>query len=177
MTEQTESPPTRRPGVDITAEDSGFGVGALFQLLRDGQPRTRAQLAAETGLARSTIAQRVDALIAADLIGPADKAASSGGRPPAMFAFNPSARVVLAADIGASHASVAITDLSGTLIAQRNDDLPVASGPEKVLDWVAEQALQLVAESGRSTADVAGLGIGLPGPVEHSTGRPVNPPI
>ena len=39
------------------------GVSQLFQLLRDGVPRTRAELAKATGLARSTIAARVDELL------------------------------------------------------------------------------------------------------------------
>ncbi|HCJ48491.1 MAG TPA: sugar kinase, partial [Microbacterium sp.] len=39
------------------------GVSELFQLLRDGAPRTRAELAKSTGLARSTIAARVDELM------------------------------------------------------------------------------------------------------------------
>ena len=39
------------------------GASELFQLLRDGRPRTRAQLSTETGLSRTTIASRVDALM------------------------------------------------------------------------------------------------------------------
>ncbi|NDL57135.1 ROK family protein [Phytoactinopolyspora mesophila] len=152
------------------------GAGVLFQLLRDGLPRTRAQLATETGLARSTITQRVDALLGSNLIGPADKAASTGGRPPARFAFNPGARVVLAADIGATHARLAVTDLAGAMLAEARGALEVASGPEKVLDWVATTGQQLLEESGH-LPQLLGVGIGLPGPVEHSTGRPVNPPI
>jgi predicted NBD/HSP70 family sugar kinase len=35
----------------------------------------------------------------------------------------------------------------------------------------------LLGDHGLSTADVIAIGIGLPGPVEHSTGRPINPPI
>ena len=40
------------------------GVSELFQLLRDGAPRTRAELAKSTGLARSTVAARVDEVAA-----------------------------------------------------------------------------------------------------------------
>src|ERR1700741_4519450 len=87
------------------------GRGEVFQLLRDGRPRTRAELSAETGLARSTIAERVDTPLASGLLLPAGKAGWPGGRPPTMFTCNPQARVVLAADIGAPHAKVAITDL------------------------------------------------------------------
>jgi glucokinase len=35
----------------------------------------------------------------------------------------------------------------------------------------------LLATAGRSPADLAGTGVGLPGPVEHRTGRPNHPPI
>jgi predicted NBD/HSP70 family sugar kinase len=154
-----------------------YSAGSLFQLLRDGRPRTRAELAAETGLARSTVTQRVDSLLASNLIGPADKAASTGGRPPTRFAFNPNARYVLAADIGATHARLAITDLAAQVLAQSADDLLVAAGPETVLDWVDRTGHELIRQAGRDPADLLGVGIGLPGPVEHSTGRPVSPPI
>ena len=153
------------------------GRGEVFQLLRDGRPRTRAELSAETGLARSTIAERVDALLASGLLLPADKAGSTGGRPPAMFTFNPRARVVLAADIGATHAKVAITDLTGDVLAEEEKAVDLAVGPDQVLAYVADAGERLVAETGRTVADLLGIGVGLPGPVEHSTGRPVIPPI
>src|SRR5260370_41807431 len=45
-----------------------FGPGAILALFRQGQARTRADLVRLTGLARSTITQRLDALFAADLL-------------------------------------------------------------------------------------------------------------
>jgi predicted NBD/HSP70 family sugar kinase len=153
------------------------GAGAMFQLLRDGRPRTRADLAALTGQARSTIAQRVDALMAAGLIAPAGEATSTGGRPPATFAFHPAARVVLAAELGATHARLAVTDLASRILAETSADLPISDGPDVVLDWVVTHGRALIAETGRTPEDLVGVGVGLPGPVEHSTGRPINPPI
>ena len=38
-------------------------AGDIFELLRDGRPWTRAELADATGLARSTIAARIDVLM------------------------------------------------------------------------------------------------------------------
>ncbi|MGZ4662826.1 MAG: winged helix-turn-helix transcriptional regulator, partial [Arthrobacter sp.] len=103
-------------------KDSDVGslsrAGDLFQLLRDGRARTRAELALSTGLARSTVASRIDALMLSGLVGPAGEALSSGGRPPSRFAFNPSARLVLAVDVGATHVMVAVTDLGGTILAE-----------------------------------------------------------
>ncbi|MEV4686399.1 ROK family transcriptional regulator [Microbacterium sp. LWH3-1.2] len=149
----------------------------LFQLLRDGVPRTRAQLAKSTGLSRSTIAARVEELMRMGLIMPVADAASTGGRPPSQFALNPSARVVLAVDIGASHATVAVMDLTGAILSARTESLAVADGPERVLTWVIDAAGTILEEAGRDIRSLVAIGIGVPGPVEHSTGQPVNPPI
>ncbi|GAA1941218.1 ROK family transcriptional regulator [Agromyces allii] len=153
------------------------GVSQLFQLLRDGVPRTRAELAKSTGLARSTIAARVDELMRMGLITPVADAVSTGGRPPSQFALNPAAKVVVAADIGASHGTVAITDLTGSVLAEHSEPIDVALGPEPVLTWLVESAAMLLERTDRDRSHVAAVGIGVPGPVEHSTGQPVNPPI
>jgi len=153
------------------------GTGDLFQLLRDGRPHTRGELAELSSLARSTITTRVDALLSSGLLEPVGEAASTGGRPPTRFALNRHGRVVLAIDLGASHATVAVSDLSGQVLEQRTVDCDIADGPTVVLDLVAAIGTELLADLGRPLTDVAGVGIGVPGPVEHATGRPANPPI
>src|SRR5699024_9988417 len=110
----------------------------VFDLLRDGRPRTRAQLAESTGLARSTIAARVEVLMRLGLVTPHGDGRSTGGRPPSLFALNPSVRVVAGVDVGATHALAALSDLSGTVLAQSQAALDVASGPEEVLGWVTQ---------------------------------------
>ena len=92
-------------------------AGALLHLIRDGVAVTRADLARVTGLARSTIAQRVDALLEHGFVYEAGGSASTGGRPPMVLALNREAGVVLAADLGATHARVAVSDLGGTPLA------------------------------------------------------------
>ncbi len=149
----------------------------MFQLLRDGTPRTRSELATITGQARSTIAARIDVLTAAGLITSVGEASSTGGRRPATFAFNPTARIVLGVDLGASHARVAVADLAAAIVVNHDEPLRIADGPEKVLARVIQLGKDLVAESGHELSDLAAVGIGLPGPVEHATGRPVAPPI
>lgn len=153
------------------------GAGEIFQILRDGTARTKAELAALTGLARSTVSTRVDALLATGLLAPAGEAASTGGRPPAQVAFNPRAGVILAIDLGATHATIAVADLAGTLLATETHPQDIAAGPETVLDAVLVAGAALLMSAGGGVAQLAGVGIGVPGPVEHETGRPTNPPI
>ncbi|WP_158862365.1 ROK family transcriptional regulator [Leifsonia sp. AG29] len=157
----------------LVAEDAA----ELLAILRDGLPRTRAQLAELTGMARSTIAARIDALSTAGLVAPAGDDVSSGGRPPARIRFNPGSRVVIAIDLGATHGVVALADLSGTLTVSESVRLSIGEGPEPVLDWALSSAERLFAATGRPLSDLIGVGIGVPGPVEHSIGLPVNPPI
>jgi predicted NBD/HSP70 family sugar kinase len=151
--------------------------GELLSLIRAGTAVTRADLARHTGLARSTVAQRVDALLASGLVLEAGGTPSTGGRPATMLAFNHEAGVVLVADLGATHARVAVTDLAGAPLAERAGDLDIALGPDEVLTWVSARFGELLQESGHAATDVRGIGIGVPGPVEFDTGRPVNPPI
>jgi predicted NBD/HSP70 family sugar kinase len=153
------------------------GASDIFQLLRDGRPRTRSELAQLTGLARSTVASRVEALRKLGYIAPFGGAASTGGRPPSLFALNPSARVVAGADLGATHALVSLSDLAGEVLAEEREALNIADGPEKVLDWLGSAVGRLLERAGRPSEDLGAIGIGLPGPVEHETGRPINPPI
>jgi predicted NBD/HSP70 family sugar kinase len=157
--------------------DGPVGAGAMLHLIRDEEAVTRAELARRTGLARSTVAQRVDALIAQQLVYEAGGSESTGGRPPTLLAFNHDAGVVLVADLGATHSRLAVSDLAAKPLAELAEDIDIALGPERVLDWVRDRFLKLLAEADRNEADVRGIGVGVPGPVAFHTGQPVSPPI
>jgi predicted NBD/HSP70 family sugar kinase len=148
---------------------------AVLRMLMDGSPRTRAEIVAATGLARSTVRARLDLLVAAGLVTGSGTGESTGGRPAGRFGFNPCAQHVLAAEVGATHATVAVSDLGCRLLAVEQVDLDVADGPAAILPLLVRTWRSLLKTV--DAAEIAGVGIGLPGPVEHSTGRPNNPPI
>ena len=151
--------------------------GTLLDLIRTGDVETRADLVDVTGLARSTVSQRVDVLISEGYIIEAGEARSTGGRPPTTLAFNSERGVVLAADIGATHSRFAVCDLDSDPIAETTVDLSVSEGPEAVLG-VAETTFDALLDStGHDASDLAGVGIGVPGPVDFTAGRAIHPPI
>ncbi|MFC9352605.1 ROK family protein [Arthrobacter sp. NPDC057013] len=156
--------------------DNG-GPGELLHILRDGRPRTRADLAGITGLGRGAISSRLEPLLRLGLVAPVSGAPSTGGRPSARLAFNPGAGLAAAADVGATHATMAVTDLSGRVLMESTERLEISSGPEPVLDWLTLTLTGQLKEMKRPAADILAVGIGLPGPVEHSTGKPISPPI
>jgi predicted NBD/HSP70 family sugar kinase len=152
-------------------------TSSLLQLIREGDGATRADLAKRTGLARSTITQRLEQLQGLGLLKEVAGAGSTGGRPPMRLVFNEDAALILAADLGATHSRLAVTNLGGQVLASDRGDIEIADGPEVVLEWVEQRFNALLAEAGADRDAVAGIGIGVPGPVEHSTGLPRNPPI
>jgi predicted NBD/HSP70 family sugar kinase len=152
--------------------------GRVLQLIREGRAVTRTDVMDVTGLSRSTVMQRLGVLRSAGLLLEQPEAGpSSGGRRPAALTFNERAGVVLAADLGAQHGRLAVCDVGGVALAEREEPIRVAGEPKPVLDWVERTFDDLLAESGHGAADVLATAIGVPGPVEVATGRPVTPPI
>jgi predicted NBD/HSP70 family sugar kinase len=151
--------------------------GQLLQLFRQGRVATRRELAETTELSRSTVAARVDQLLGAGYLREGGTASSSGGRPPAILTFDDTTPTVLAADLGATHGRVAVTDASGTVLADEVIESRIASGPEAVLSRVGDCFESLLVKAGRPMDSVCGIGIGVPGPVDFTAARVVRPPI
>jgi predicted NBD/HSP70 family sugar kinase len=162
---------------EINMVNFGFSSGRLLQLFRDGQPHTKAEMAELTGLARSTISLRLDPLIELGLIAPATSATSTGGRPSARLLLNEEAFVVAGVDFGATHAVASIADLSGKILVSIDTKRQISDGPEVCLRWMIEELKHLLAGLNLKEDRLLAIGIGVPGPVEHQTGKPANPPI
>jgi predicted NBD/HSP70 family sugar kinase len=162
--------------MSLVPETASGSPGSVLRLIRDGRAVTRTDVMDVTGLSRSTVMQRLGVLLSAGLVLEQPEAGpSSGGRRPAALSFNDGVGVVLAGDLGARHGRLAVCDLGGATLAEREEPIRIADGPEPVLDWAERTFEQLLPEAGRAPADVLATAIGVPGPVE--AGRPVNPPI
>ncbi len=152
-------------------------AGAVLRMIRDAGTLTRAELARRSGLARSTVAQRIDVLLKHELILEAGGQNSTGGRPPTSLAFNDGSGVVLCADLGATHSRLAVSDLGSAPLGEVVIDLDIGTGPDAVLGIVHETFGRLLADVGRRVEQVRGIGVGVPGPVAFDRGEPTSPPI
>jgi len=162
---------------DAHASALDSSLGAVLRLVAAGEATTRSEIARVTGLARSTVSQRVDALRGGRLVVEGRPVRSTGGRPPIALSLDPRAGAVLAADLGATHCRLAVADLSGIVLGEQAKALDIAQGPDVVLSWLRIQFAEMLAATGRPAAEVRAVGIGVPGPVEFSTGTVVRPPI
>ena len=151
--------------------------GDVLALLRAHGPLTRADVMERTGLARATANQRLDVLVAAGLAVPTEGESTARGRPPGRFRFHHDRGVMLIADVGATSFRAALTDLLGEIRLVRSTAIDVGDGPGAVLGAVSAFFDELLAEAGYTPADVLGIGLDVPGPVDFASGRVVNPPI
>lgn len=156
-------------------------LDALVRILDDvrlGRARSRGELVALTGLGRGVVAERVGELLERGLLVEEGLGSSTGGRPPRSLRFVDEAGHLLVADAGATGVRVAMTTLGGRLIAHRAEPTDVGLGPDPVLRQVEVLFRALVDAVGSAAPGrLWGIGIGVPGPVEFRTGRPVAPPI
>ena len=158
--------------------DGAEAMSSIARLIASGAVSSRADLAKRTGLARSTIGAHLDRLQTSGLIREAGIAEPSGrGRPAQRLELAPDSGFVLVADLGVHSARLAVTDLGQRLLAQQTLSVRLSKGPEDTLALVEERWRDLLSVAECSPDQVRTIAVGLPGPVDRSTGTPVRPPL
>ncbi len=149
----------------------------LLSLVRSESARTRRQLGQQTGFTRSVVTERVKELISLGLVSEGRLGRSTGGRAPRELQFCSDGGALLVAELGATGITAGIADLNGTIIEHRDEVSDITDGPEIISKQLEELFDDLIAHHPGGLEAIWGVGIGVPGPVEFATGRPVSPPI
>jgi predicted NBD/HSP70 family sugar kinase len=144
--------------------------GDLLELLRRGGPTTRRELLASTGLSRATLWQRIDSLRAQRLVREERGPDGSRGRPAGRLRFDETSRRILVADLGATHATLAVTDLSARRLAVDRRPLDLRDGPRGVLPQVLSSAEHLLRSVPPAARGLLGIGVGFPGLADQRRG-------
>jgi predicted NBD/HSP70 family sugar kinase len=141
----------------------------VLNYIRDREPISRAEIARNTELQRSTVSTIVEELKAEGLIEEIGAGASTGGRRPTMLRLRAAGAIAVGVDVTPTHTTVASCDLVGRVLAsERVENVP---RPDEMTARVIECVRELIARG--SGGAVAGVGISLPGLVDPSTGRAV----
>ncbi len=150
----------------------------VVDALRKRGTASRADLARDTGLSRSTVSSLVSDLndggFVVELPDEAGHEASgkarSSGRPGVLLALDPSAGAVLGVDFGHSHLRVALADLSSRVLAERRLEVDVDRAAASALDGAVELTRLVLEDSGIARGQLLAAGMGLPGPIDRVTG-------
>lgn len=153
-------------------------AGHVLGLIRHFGSLTRADILRSTGLARSTVASRIEALEEAGLITTEGAVVNGRGRPAERFTFNRSGGVFLIAHAGATGAQVAATDLDGAILWRRQVPVAVTElNPGQWLGRISTDFRAALDATGHAPTAVRGIGLALPGPVDFDARTLVRPPI
>ena len=150
-----------------------------LRLLRTSGSVSRADLARQLGLNRSTTGYAIAELLDAGLVVELEEQTSDGrkGRPGVRVALSPSGAYCIGIDVGTREISGALVDLQMGIVAQAT----TSSGadfrdPEAVLPKLIRLAQKLLRQAGVDPSKILGIGISIPGLVDHD-GRVINAPF
>lgn len=152
-------------------------MARILAAVRGEGAATQAEIVRITGLGRAVVAERIAKLTSVGLLETEGPVVRGPGRPSRQLRINGSAGYLLVASLNASRVTVAIANAAGACLLTDAAPVVVADGPDVALGHIDRLFEALCARSENALGPLLGVGIGIPGPVEFSTGRPVAPAI
>lgn len=137
----------------------------VLNYVRELGPISRADIARETALQRSTISLIVDELRLDGLVEEVS-GESTGGRPPSLLSLRTADAVAIGVDLGTVKTVIASSDLAGRVLEQ--EEFPTDNDVKKTLAAIVHSAQRLI---GKNSGTIEGIGISLPGLVDPETGN------
>ena len=149
----------------------------VIGLIRKNLEISKAGLSNTTVFSRSKITGCIDSLLAKNIIVSNHSVEYTGGRHSKTFSLNGSLGLVVGVDIGATSIDIGIADFSGKLLHRLGEVASVKDGPIKVLGRACTLIEKMLNEHHLDANKLRGIGIGVPGPVDFSSGTLISPPI
>jgi len=145
----------------------------VAELRRSGSS-TRAELARRLGTSRSTMGLLVGELLREGVLTqlaehPVGQAVRSG-RPGVRVTLDPRRGAAVGIEFGHRHVQAVVCDLGHTVLAEERRELPLGHDAEHGTEAAAALLEDLLARAEVPREQVVGVGLGLPGPVDRTTG-------
>lgn len=129
----------------------------VLNYVRERGPISRAEIAHETALQRSTVSLIVEELRVDGLIEEVS-GESTGGRPPILLSLRTADAVAIGVDVGTNKTLVATSDLAGRVLEEESFD--TNPDAETTTRLIIERANKLLR---RNNGTIEGIGVSLPG--------------
>ncbi|MET9539505.1 ROK family transcriptional regulator [Streptomyces sp. NPDC006553] len=144
---------------------------------------SRLELAERTGLTPQAVSKITARLRAEGLATEAGHRASTGGKPRTVLRLVPTAGYAVGVHLDRDELTTLLTDLAGAVVARRTRALDLGAGAGPVLDAVTDEVRALSAGAGAPDSEpadepapvpapVLGIGVAMPGPLDHRAGVP-----
>lgn len=149
----------------------------LLNLVWESEGISRADLARQTGLSRSTVSAIVSEHCGSGLITESHVARSTGGRPPIVLCFNDERFRLVGVEMGSSHVSTVVADVRGQPRVVFHRDHDVQGDPEGTLRIIERDIARCVAAARGIGAQVVGVGVAVPCPIHPERPDHLSPRI
>ena len=136
----------------------------VLNYVRERAPISRAEIAQETALQRSTVSLIVDELKERNLIEEIE-GESTGGRPPILLRLRAAGPVAVGVDLGTVNTTVAASDLAGRVLER--EEFATDKDASETLRLVVGCVRKLIR---RNKGGIEGVGISVPGLVDFESG-------
>jgi predicted NBD/HSP70 family sugar kinase len=144
----------------------------VLNYIREREPISRAEIAREADLQRSTISAIVEALTAEGLVEEVGEGESTGGRRPTLLRLRAKEVIAIGVAITPTLTTVATSDLAGRIVEQK--EFFTDPDPDKTL----KEVISVVREfSIKNKGSIEAVGVSLPGLVDPATGTAVFVPF
>ncbi|MFD5496802.1 ROK family protein [Streptomyces sp. NPDC127091] len=145
---------------------------AVLQRLYFDGPLSRFELGPVTGLSSGSVSNVVADLIGDGLVEEAGSVDSDGGRPRTLLRVVPGSGHMIGVDVGETRVRVELFDLTLTELARAERPLEQQRYEvEVIVDHIRAGITEVLATSGLDPERLLGVGIGVPGIVEHTADR------
>lgn len=149
-------------------------VGDIFRLIRSGTATSRSEIARMTGLSPSTVGLRVESLQRLNLVTEEGEQLSRTGRRARVLRVLAEAGYVVGIELGIRYMRLALADLRGAVLLRAKLPGLTDQSPQEAVDTIWHEIQALLSEVEGATGKLKGVAIGLPAPIEYSTGRVVS---
>ncbi|MCH0538963.1 ROK family transcriptional regulator [Streptomyces sp. MUM 203J] len=129
---------------------------------------TQAEIARATGLSAATVSNIVRELKEGGTVEVTPT--SAGGRRARSVSLSGDAGIVIGVDFGHTHLRVAVGNLAHQVLAEEAEPLDVDASSAEGFDRAEQLVKRLIATTGTSLDKVIGVGLGVPGPIDVSSG-------
>ena len=150
---------------------------ALVRLVRSQPGLSRAELSASTGLTKSTVSLLVQELIDDGWLRE-DSVLVTGaiGRRPTPLRLDGRRLVLIGAELSVGYVRVVSMSLDGEILHRNDADISVRTSADVVLKQLAGMLAEQVGVLTDAGREILGIGVGVPGAVQESTGMLVVAP-
>jgi predicted NBD/HSP70 family sugar kinase len=138
----------------------------VLNYVREREPISRAAIARETALQRSTISEIVDVLTGEGLIEEIGEGESTGGRRPTLLRLRTVGAIAIGVNITPTCTTIASSDLAGVVLQE--ESFPTDPVPERTLNRIIEIIHKFSDQSA-----IEGVGVSVPGLVTPATGNAI----